>query len=138
MALFFFQIPAQKYPNHTFMIPNLDSFIFLSNLQLEKFEGADFKYDNNFFSNCSTKIPKQGIFGPKFKDFYFCTKPWNKTNSRMLIWNMTIIFSTFSPKIHKFGIFGPKLKDFYFSPNFLFLFFTKFYPKNTQMKHFLS
>ena len=65
----FFQIPAQKYPNHTFLIPNLDSFIFLSNLQLEKFEGADFKYVNKFFSNCSPKIPKWSIFCPKCKYF---------------------------------------------------------------------
>ena len=53
---------------------------------------------------------KSGIFGPKFKDFYFR----NKRNSRTLISNMTISFSNSSPKIWKFGIFGPKFKNFYF------------------------
>ena len=50
-------------------------------------------------------------------EFYFRTKLCNKTNSRMLIWNLTIIFSNSSPKIHKLGIFGPKFTDFYFARN---------------------
>ena len=59
-----FHIPAQKYP-----ITHFTSQI-QTNLQLDKFEDADFKYDNSF-SNSSPKIPKQGTFGPKFKDFFF-------------------------------------------------------------------
>ena len=39
-------------------------------LQLDKIEGADFKYDNIIF-NFSSKMPKSGFFGPKFKDFIF-------------------------------------------------------------------
>ena len=50
---------------------------------------------------------------PKLKDFYFCTKLCKKTNSRMQISNMTIVFSNSSPKIHKSGIFGPKYKLFF-------------------------
>ena len=69
-------------------------------------------------SNSSPKILKYGIFGPKFKDFYFCTKLCNNTNSRMLIWNTAIIFSNSSPKINKLDIFGTKFKDFYFVSNF--------------------
>ena len=59
-----FHIPAQKYP-----ITHFTSQI-QTNLQLDKFEDADFKYDNSF-SNSTPKIPKQGTFGPKFKDFFF-------------------------------------------------------------------
>ena len=40
-------------------------------------------------SNSSQKIINSGIFGTKFKDFYFCTKLWNKTNSGGIISNMT-------------------------------------------------
>ena len=32
-------------------------------LHLDKFEGADFKYDN-IVSNSGPKIPKSGVFGP--------------------------------------------------------------------------
>ena len=79
-------------------------------LQQDKFKDSDLKYDNSFLK------PKSGIFGPKFKDFYFCTKLWNTTNSR--ISNMTIAFSNYSPKIPKVGILIPKFKDFYFAPTF--------------------
>ena len=44
------------------------------------------------FSNSSPKIPKSGISGPKFKDFQFCNKLCNKTNSNTLISNMTNFF----------------------------------------------
>ena len=71
------------------------------------------------FFNSSPEIPKLSIFGRKFNDFYFCTKLWNKANSR--ITNMTTVFSNYSPKIYKLRIFVPKLKDFYFSPNFVLM-----------------
>ena len=64
------------------------------------------------FSNSSSKIPKQEIFGPKFKDFYFCTKLCNKKNLRALISNIALVFTNSRPKILKSGIFGPKFKDF--------------------------
>ena len=66
------------------------------------------------FSNSSPKIPKSGMFGPRFKHFYFCTKLCSKANSRVLISNMTILFSNSSPKIPESRIFGPKFKDFCF------------------------
>ena len=66
------------------------------------------------FSNSNPKIPKSGIFDPKFKDFYFCTKLDVKTNFRTLASNMTKIFSNSSPKIWKSGTFGPRFKNFYF------------------------
>ena len=66
------------------------------------------------FSNSNPRIHKSGIFGPKFKDFYFCTKLCNKINSNALISNVTIIFSSTSPKMQKSDIFGHKFQDFYF------------------------
>ena len=69
------------------------------------------------FSNSSPKLYKSWNFGPKLKDFHFCTKLCNKTNLRTQISNMTIVFSNSTPKICKSGIFGPKFKDFYFVPN---------------------
>ena len=39
-------------------------------LQLDKFEGPDFKY-NIFFQNYCPKIPKQRIFDPKFRHLDF-------------------------------------------------------------------
>ena len=62
------------------------------------------------FSNSSTKIRKLGIFGPKFKDFCFCTKLYYKTNQRALITKMTIDFQSCSPKHPNKAFFVPKLR----------------------------
>ena len=67
------------------------------------------------FSNSSSKIPKWGNFGPKFKDFYFCSKLYNKINSKALSSILIIVFWISSPNISKSSLFGPKFKDFYFS-----------------------
>ena len=58
---------AQKYSNKAFLVPNLDILVFFcKNLQLDKFEGADFKYDKGFlkFWPKNTQI---GHIGPKFR-----------------------------------------------------------------------
>ena len=39
-----------------------------------------------------SKIPKNGIFSPKFGHFCFSAKFCNQVNSRVLISNMTIVF----------------------------------------------
>ena len=44
----FFRILVLKYPNKAILFPNLGIFVFSQNLELDKFEGADFKYDNSF------------------------------------------------------------------------------------------
>ena len=54
-----FKILAQKYPNKTFSVKNIQirhfwsqtlAFLLLhEHFQINKFEGADFKYDNSFF-----------------------------------------------------------------------------------------
>ena len=63
MILFFFQIPAQKYPNKAFW-SQIQAFLFFHKiLQLDKFEGADLKCDNSFF-----KIPVQQN---RVKDFKY-------------------------------------------------------------------
>ena len=119
---------------HAFLVPNLSIFIFALNFTTRQIQGPWFQM-TIFFSNSSPKIPKEGIFGLKFKHFYFFMKfcnfarvlisnvtivflkfQSNKTNSR--ISNMAIVFSNYSPKIPKLGIFVPRFKDFYFAANF--------------------
>ena len=140
-------------------------------LQQDKFEQADFKYDNSIFkfqhknmqirhfwsqiqafllfheilqldkfgvlisnmtilfSNSSPNTEVRhfwfqiqafsGVFFHQilFYDFCFCTKLWNKVNSRTKILNITKIFSTSTQKICKSGILGHKFKYLYFAPN---------------------
>ena len=63
------------------------------------------------FSNSSPKIPKSGIFDPKFKNFYFCTKLCKKTNSRRLILNMTMVFQNCCTKKLNKAFLGSKFKN---------------------------
>ena len=81
--------------------------------QLDKFEGAKFKYNNIIFK-FHPKDTHRGIFDLKFNDFYFYAKLNAKTNSRTLASNMKIIFSNSSSIIQKSDIFSPQFKDFYF------------------------
>ena len=53
----FFEILAQKNPNKAFLVPNLGFFFFGKIFQLDKIEGADFKYDKSFFK-LQSKVPK--------------------------------------------------------------------------------
>ena len=39
---------GRRYPNKAFLVQNLGIFVFCKILQLDRFEGADFKYDNSF------------------------------------------------------------------------------------------
>ena len=64
-----FQIPAEKCPNKVFWVPNLGIW------QPDKFEDADFKYDNSFLKIPVQKYPNQEflvsnlriiIFAPNF------------------------------------------------------------------------
>ena len=43
------------------MVPNLGIFFFHKFLQLEKFEGADFKYDNSILKIISQKYPNKAF-----------------------------------------------------------------------------
>ena len=95
----FFKVLAPNYPNKTFLVLNLAFFVFWEFLQIGIVEGADLVRVMTILSNSSPKISKSDIFGSKFKHFSFCTELCNKTNSRKLISNMTIVFSNSSPKI---------------------------------------
>ena len=83
-------------------------------LQLDKFEGVDFKYEN---ITSSPKILKSSIFGPKFKDFYFYTKLCNKTNSRTLISNVKMVFQNCCPKDPNKALLVPNLRILIFAGN---------------------
>ena len=71
---YLFQIPVKKYANKPFfgkkysnkgfLVLNLDILFFRKVLQLEKFEGADFKYDNSFSKVPTQKFPRIFIFAP--------------------------------------------------------------------------
>ena len=56
------KILAQKYPNKVFLVPNLDISIFPWNL--DKFKGADFKYDNSFLKSLTQKYPNKAFLVP--------------------------------------------------------------------------
>ena len=51
-----------------------------------------------FFLSSAPKIPKYGIFGPKFSHFHYFMKFCSQTISRMLISIITIVFFKFYPK----------------------------------------
>ena len=66
----FFQIPAQKYPSKAFLVQNL--MIFFSTKLCNKANSRTLIWNMTItFSNFGPKMHKLGIFGPKFKDFYF-------------------------------------------------------------------
>ena len=100
------------------------------------------------FSNPSLKIPKAGIFGPKFKDFSFSTKPSNMTNLRGLISNKTIIFQNCCPKHPNQAFLVPNLTFFFYRNLQLDKFmdlhlkyrnmFSKLQPKINEIKYFCS
>ena len=94
------------------------------------------------FSNSSLKVPKLCTFGPKFEDFYFHIKLYNKADSRALISNMTIVFQNCYPEQPSkvFLVIDLRififLRNFAFSKNLLTLF--KFEHKSTPKIYFLS
>ena len=90
------------------MVLNFDIVFFSSNfIKLDKFEGADFKYDNSFskFQSKDTQIGQ-------FWHFHVFMKFTKSDKFEVLISNMTSSFSSSSPKILKSGTFSPKLKNF--------------------------
>ena len=71
------KIPTQKYPNKVFLVPNF----FTKFCTKDKFEGADFKYDNIIFKSQPQNTQIRD-FGSKFKNSNFYT----------MISNMKIVF----------------------------------------------
>ena len=66
----------------------------MPNFAIRHIWGCWLQYYSILCSNSNQKIPKEGIFSPKFNDFYFCTKLCNKVYSRVLISNMTMVFQS--------------------------------------------
>ena len=102
---YFFQILFQKYPNKAILVPNLGIF-FRKILQLDKFEVADFEYDNRFLKFYPENIQIRDFWS---RIFVFLTKFCSWANSRMLISNITILFSNSTPNIPKSKYFCTKL-----------------------------
>ena len=66
-----FKMYAQKYPNNAFLVTNLRIFIFALNFATRQILRALILNMTTIFSKSSPEIQKSGIFGPKFKNFYF-------------------------------------------------------------------
>ena len=116
-----FEIPAQKYLNKAFLVPNLGIVISFTKFCNQTNSRTLISNMIIAFSNFSPKIPKSDRFGPKFKGFYFCTNLCNKTNSKAPISNMTIVYHPNHPNYTespKQGIFDPRFRDFHFTRNF--------------------
>ena len=71
-----FKILPEKHPNNAFLVPNLCSFVFLQNF--DKFEGADFKYGNNYFQTLPQKYPNKTLPVRNLGIFVFTEKFGNK------------------------------------------------------------
>ena len=136
-----FQIPAQKYSKKAFLVSNFGIFIFsqsfairqiegfLANLkfkdfyqttilqqtlQEDKFEDADFKYDNNIYQLLARKYGNLTFLVPNLRIFIFCRKLCNKANSWVLISNTTIVSQNCCRKHLNVASFGSRFKN----PNF--------------------
>ena len=107
-----------------------------------------FSPKNKQIRHVLSKIPKSGIFDPKFSHFFFLPKLCYQTNSRLVISNATILFSNSSPKIFKSGLSGPKFSYICFFVKFckqtnlsvlilkMTIVLLNILPKNIQIKHF--
>ena len=77
-----FKILAQKYPNKAFLVKNtqirhfwsqIQVFLFFRKIsQLDKFEGADFKYDNSIFKILAQKYPNKAFLVKNSQIRHFC------------------------------------------------------------------
>ena len=75
-----FQVPAKKYPNNIFLIPNLSGFFFcLPNFSRRQIWGFHLKYKNTFFEFQLQNICVfSGVSGPKFRHFGFSSNFANR------------------------------------------------------------
>ena len=76
----------------------IQAFLFFRNiLPLDKFDDADFKYDNIVFK-FQPQNTQIGHFWSEVRDFCFFVKFCKQKNLRVLILNITIVFLQFFPK----------------------------------------
>ena len=78
MTIVFLKILAQKYLNKAFLVPNLGIFCFVfcflcEIFPLDKFEGANFKYDNIVFKFQSKNTENEVYLVPNLGIFCFAT-----------------------------------------------------------------
>ena len=97
-----------------------------------------------------SKIPNEGIFGHKSRQFCLFSKFCNCTNSRVLISNMTTVFQNSSKKYPDKALLVPNLSIFIISQYFairkiqrllisnMTIVLLKLYPKKIQIRHFWS
>ena len=125
-------------------------------MPFDKFESADFKFDNSFLKMPSKTHTNRTFLVPNLRLFCFCAKISNLTNSRMVISNIKIVFLKMPPKhihikhlcyqrrilgtfkvflfLHKNLQFGKfEVSDFRYEDGLL-----KLHPRNTQIMHFWS
>ena len=90
MAIVFYN-SSPKIPKESTFGPKFRHFCFLREiLQIEKFEAADFKYDNSF-KILAQKYPNKALLVQNLGIFYFA-KFYKYTNLRVLISNIAIVF----------------------------------------------
>ena len=70
----YIQVIVQKYANQGFFFPNLKINILHQTLLLNKFEGVNFKYDNDFFEIKPENIQIKHFLVINISNFYFCMK----------------------------------------------------------------
>ena len=150
-----FSNSSKKYANRTFLVTNVGIFIIKWDFAIRQIRRSLFQINNIIFKIQPKKYPHQVFLVPSLK-IIFSKKFCNKTNSRVLISNMTILFLNSSPSKSKLSNFASgKFKEF-FAGNFAarqvqghgsqtWLYFLKygyicfkFRPRNTQSRHFWS
>ena len=97
---FCFQIPAQKYPNKAFLVPNLKIFI-CTKLCSKTNSRTLISNMTIIFSISSPKTRKPGLFGPKFKNFYFLHVTLQQGKFEDADFKYDNGFSKLLPKTHK-------------------------------------
>ena len=97
---YYFQIPAQKYPNKAFLVPNLKIFI-CTKLCSKTNSRTLISNMTIIFSISIPKTRKSGLFGPKFKIFYFLHVTLQQGKFEDADFKYDNGFSKLLPKTHK-------------------------------------
>ena len=106
----FFQIPAQNYPNNAFFSPKCKYFLFLHETShIEKLEDNDFENENSCF-----QIPAKNTqirnFLWKLKSFFFLSETLSQLNFIYLV-NLILTSKRCYSRINQKTIFKPKMRN---------------------------
>ena len=116
-----FSISSQKIHKSDIFGPKFRHFCFFREiLEIDKFEGADFKSDNSSFNILAQKYPNKEFFVKNIKIRHFWSQNQSfsflqfcsSTNLKVLISNMTIVFLKFQPKNTQIRHFWSKIQAF--------------------------